>query len=157
MENNKKSRALQITKTQMEKCEVLQIAVAEIQLQQKAYNKFGTKPKLGRRRRRRRRNFSSKLQDTAWKKKKKKKKLELWTCCCCCRLAECKPSSQNFTLCIFVVPPSLTPFLSSFLPSFLCSVGTWVLLFCYLIINARNEWTCSYFILFELRAAVHYQ
>ncbi len=36
MENKKNSRALQITKTQMEKCEVLQIAVAAIQLQQKS-------------------------------------------------------------------------------------------------------------------------
>jgi hypothetical protein len=111
MEKKNKFKSSSNYKTTNGKCEVLQIAVAAIQLQQKAYNKFGAKPKLGRRRgRRRRKNFSSKLQDTAWKKK-----FELWTCCCCCwTLAKCKPSSHNFTLCIFVVPPSLTPFLAVF-------------------------------------------
>jgi hypothetical protein len=98
----------------MESVKFCKLLLQQFNYNKKAYNKFGTKPKLGRRRRRRRRNFSSKLQDTAWKKKKK---LELWTCCYC-TLAKCKPQARiSVFVFLWYLPPSLTPFLSSFLPS----------------------------------------
>jgi hypothetical protein len=79
--------------------QVLQIAVAAIQLQQKAYNKFGAKPKLGRRRR----SSSSGPAAAAaahWQNANPQARISLFVF-------------------LWYLPPSLPSFFLSFLPCFL--------------------------------------